>query len=230
MTTTQENFIKEIGPLLQKYAVINGYSTAVVPAMIAQACVESFYKSGLSTLASRYHNYWGMKAGSGYTGSTVNMSTGEEYSRGSITMIRDNFRTYANMTEGVLGYFKFLNYSNYRACKTAKTPEEFAKALKAGGWATSSVYVNSILNAIKNYGTARYGISEAKPVSYAGVVTASALNVRTMPMTSAPIVQVGGHNFLLPYGICVAFEAETDGWGKLSGVDGWVSLTYVKKG
>ena len=230
MTTVQSDFIKEIGPLLQKYAVANGYNIAVVPAMIAQACVESFYKSGLSVLASRYHNYWGMKAGSGYKGSTVNMSTGEEYTVGTITQIRDNFRTYANMTEGVQGYFKFLSYSNYRACKLAKTPEEFAKALKAGGWATSSVYVNSILNAIKNYGTARYGVNEAKSVNYAGVVTASALNVRSAPMTSAEIIQVGGHNFLLPNGICVAFEAETDGWGKLSGVDGWVSLTYVKKG
>lgn len=225
---TQSDFIREIGPLLQKYALANGYSIAVVPAMIAQACVESFYRGGLSTLASRYHNYWGMKAGTGFTGSTVNMATGEEYTKGTITQIRDNFRTYANMVEGVIGYFKFLNYSNYRACKAARNPEEFAKALKAGGWATSSSYVNSIVRAVKNYDLTKYGMGEPKAVSYGGVVTASALNVRTYP--GGDIVQVGGHNFLLPKGICVAFEAELNGWAKLSGVDGWVSLTYVKKG
>ena len=228
MTTVQSDFIREIAPLLQKYALANGYSVAVVPAMIAQACVESFYKGGLSSLAARYHNYWGMKAGAGYTGSTVNMSTGEEYSRGTITQIRDNFRTYANMSEGVLGYMRFLNYSNYRACKSARTPEEFAKALKAGGWATSYSYVNSIMNAVKNYDLTKYGMGEPKAVSYGGVVTATALNVRSYP--GGDIVQVGGHNFLLPFGICVAFEAELNGWAKLSGVDGWVSLTYIQKG
>lgn len=224
---TQSDFIREIAPLLQKYALANGYSIAVVPAMIAQACVESFYCSGLSTLAEKYHNYWGMKAGAGYTGSTVNMSTGEEYTKGTITQIRDNFRTYPNMVEGVLGYFRFLNYSNYRACKSARTPEEFAKALKAGGWATSSSYVNSIMRRVKSYDLTKYGMGEPKPVSYGGVVTATALNVRSYP--GGDIVQVGGHNFVLPKGLCVAIDAELDGWGRLASIPGWVSLQYIRK-
>lgn len=66
------------------------------------------------------------------------------------------------------------------------------------------------------------------PVSYAAVVTASALNVRTAPSTAANILQVADHNFVLPKGLCVAIDAEFLGWGRLASIPGWVSLQYIK--
>ena len=67
------------------------------------------------------------------------------------------------------------------------------------------------------------------PVSYAAIVTASALNVRTSPSVNAECVQVAGHNLVLPHGLCVAIDAELNGWGRLSAINGWVSLAYVNK-
>lgn len=65
---------------------------------------------------------------------------------------------------------------------------------------------------------------------YAGVVNVSSyLNVRSGPGTSYGVVRIGGTDFRLPAGMVVSIEAEQAGWGKLTGVTGWVSLSYIKK-
>lgn len=73
--------------------------------------------------------------------------------------------------------------------------------------------------------------SEVKTVKqYAGIVIASSgLNVRTGAGTGNPIYKVGSTDFKLPKGMVISIEAESSGFGKLTGVDGWVSLDYVKK-
>ena len=65
---------------------------------------------------------------------------------------------------------------------------------------------------------------------YAGVVSVSSfLNVRSGPGTSYGVVRIGGTDFRLPAGMVVSIEEEQSGWGKLTGVTGWVSLSYIKK-
>ncbi len=73
--------------------------------------------------------------------------------------------------------------------------------------------------------------NEVKTVKqYAGIVTASSgLNVRTGAGPGNPIYKVGSTDFKLPKGMVISIEAESSGFGKLTGVDGWVSLDYVKK-
>ena len=62
---------------------------------------------------------------------------------------------------------------------------------------------------------------------YAGVVNVSSyLNVRSGPGTSYGVVRIGGTDFRLPAGMVVSIEAEQTGWGKLTGVNGWVSLKW----
>jgi flagellum-specific peptidoglycan hydrolase FlgJ len=74
----QKQFIREIGPIIREEAAARGYQVA--SPIIAQATVESFKGAGLSTLASKYHNYFGMKAGSKWAGPTVNLKTGRSTS------------------------------------------------------------------------------------------------------------------------------------------------------
>lgn len=145
-TVAQQNdFIQMIGPLIVKYAKERGYKCA--SAAIAQACIESGY--GRSSLSARYHNYFGLKCGSSWRGASVNMRTMEEYTAGTLTAISANFRAYANMEEGVKGYYDFLNYSRYAAVKTKTTPQEYLAAIKAAGYATSSTYVNTNMNVVR---------------------------------------------------------------------------------
>lgn len=73
--------------------------------------------------------------------------------------------------------------------------------------------------------------SEVKTVKqYAAVVTADVLNVRTGPGTGNAMFKCGTSDFKLPKGMVISIEEESNGWGKLTGVKGWISLSYVKKG
>lgn len=140
----QKEFINQIAPLIVKYAKKNGYKCA--SGAIAQACLESGY--GLSSLAAKYHNYFGLKCGGSWKGASVNMRTMEEYTVGTLTAISDNFRAYKDMETGVAGYYDFIAYSRYKAVKNQTTPEAYLTAIKAAGYATSSTYVNNNMRVV----------------------------------------------------------------------------------
>lgn len=154
MATAQQisRFIEEIAPLIQAEAKKRGYKVA--SPIIAQACIESAF--GTSSLGYKYHNYFGMKCGSSWKGKSVNLKTKEEYKVGVLTTIKDNFRVYDSMAEGVAGYFDFINTKRYENLKTAKTAKEYLEMIKADGYATSSTYVNTNMNCIRTYNLTKY--------------------------------------------------------------------------
>ncbi len=155
-----KSFIANIAPVIQKYAKKHGYKVA--SAIIAQACIESAW--GTSSLASRYHNYFGMKCGRGWKGKSVNLKTKEEYTTGTLTTIKDNFRIYDSMEEGIKGYFKFISSSRYANLKSATTAKQYLARIKADGYATSSTYVTTCMNVITKYNLKQYDdISEICP-------------------------------------------------------------------
>lgn len=141
-----KEFIARIAPLIQEEAKARGYK--VCSPIIAQACIESAYDTSL--LAYKFHNYFGMKCGSAWKGKSVNMKTKEEVNS-TLISIRDNFRVYPDMITGVKGYFDFISTKRYENLKTAETPEEYLKRIKADGYATSSTYVNTNMNCIKKF-------------------------------------------------------------------------------
>lgn len=144
-------FIPEIAPLMQAEAKKRGYK--IVSTAIAQAIVESRWgESGLA----KYHNYFGLKCGSKWTGKSVNMKTKEEYTPGTLTTINDNFRAYDSMADGVKGYYDFISSSRYANLKTATTPRQYAEYLKADGYATSSTYVKTLTDTVQKYNLSQY--------------------------------------------------------------------------
>lgn len=147
-----KQFIQKIAPIIQEEAKKRGYH--VCSPIIAQACLESAF--GTSSLGYRWHNYFGMKCGSKWSGKSVNLSTKEEYTQGVLTSIRDNFRVYDDMDSGVAGYFDFINTSRYSNLKEATTPKQYLELIKMDGYATSSTYVNANLNYISRYDLERY--------------------------------------------------------------------------
>ena len=152
-TTAQaQNFINQIAPLMQAESRKRGYK--IVSTAIAQAIIES--AAGTSKLGYAYHNYFGLKCGSSWKGASVNMKTKEEYKVGTLTTIRDNFRAYPNMEEGVKGYYDFISTKRYANLKTATTPKQYAAMLKADGYATSSTYVNTLVSTVSKWGLAKY--------------------------------------------------------------------------
>lgn len=149
---TNNEFIEQIAKCVKKYAYV--YGIEVHSPIIAQAILESGW--GKSGLASKYHNYFGLKCGSSWKGKSVNMSTKEEYKVGTLTNIRDNFRVYDSMEAGVKGYFDFINTSRYANLKGVKSPEEYVRRIKADGYATSSKYVDNIMRVIRDNKLTRF--------------------------------------------------------------------------
>lgn len=149
---TNSEFIEQIAKYVKKYAYV--YGIEVHSPIIAQAILESGW--GKSTLASKYHNYFGLKCGSTWKGKSVNMITKEEYKVGTMTSIRDNFRVYDSMEDGVKGYFNFINTSRYSNLKGVKSPEEYALRIKFDGYATSSRYVDNIMRVIHDNKLTRF--------------------------------------------------------------------------
>lgn len=157
----QKQFINEIGYIIQEETKKRGYKVA--SAIIAQACIESGYNTSL--LSMKYHNYFGMKCGSAWKGPSVNLATKEEYNS-QLVSIRDNFRVYGSMEEGVKGYFDFISTSRYSNLKTAETAEEYLKRIKADGYATSSTYVSTCMSVVNRHDLTSYdSIKVYKPIT-----------------------------------------------------------------
>ena len=148
----KETFIRKVAEKVSKYAPLYGIS--VHSPIIAQAIIESGW--GKSGLASKYHNYFGLKCGSSWKGKSVNMATKEEYRVGTVTNIRDNFRVFDDFDDGIRGYFEFINTRRYANLKGVKSPEEYVKRLKADGYATSSKYVDNIMRVIRDNKLTRF--------------------------------------------------------------------------
>ena len=152
MTSKVEEFINMIAPLIISEGKKRGYS--VFSTVIAQAIIES--NSGKSILGYKYHNYFGMKCGSRWKGKSVNLKTKEEYTVGTLTTIKDNFRVYDSIEEGVKGYYDFISTKRYANLKESKTYVEYAENLKADGYATSSKYVNTLCTTVDAYNLTKY--------------------------------------------------------------------------
>ena len=152
MTSKVEEFINMIAPLIISEGKKRGYS--VFSTVIAQAIIES--NSGKSILGYKYHNYFGMKCGSRWKGKSVNLKTKEEYTVGTLTTIKDNFRVYDSIEEGVKGYYDFISTKRYANLKESKTYVEYAENLKADGYATSSKYVNTLCTTVDTHNLTKY--------------------------------------------------------------------------
>ena len=156
-----KDFIKYIAPMIQEQANANGYIICSVP--IAQAIKEG--AAGTSRLAKEFHNHHGLKCGKAWLKNhpdrSICLKTMEEYKPGTLTPIKDYFRTFPDDLEGVKGYYEFLRYDRYNPLKTATTPETYAEILQSSGYATDSSYCRSLINDYVN----RYDLRKYDPVS-----------------------------------------------------------------
>ena len=158
MTTEQKLFIESIGNSAKKYA--KNYNIHCISVVIAQAILESGW--GRSVLARKYHNYFGLKCGSTWTGASVNMNTKEEYTPGTYTDIKANFRVFKSLDSGVKGYFEFINKPRYKNLKGVKDYKTYIKLIKEDGYATSSTYIKKLTKLVETYGLVNWDIMISK--------------------------------------------------------------------
>ena len=150
MTKEQKAFISEI----YKYCKQHGraYNNICPIAVTGQAVNESNW--GKSSLGKNYHNYFGLKSGKTWHGNSVKLKTKEEYQKGKLVTIYDNFRVYDDMEKGVIGYYEFTNTKRYSNLKNVKDPRTYLTLIRQDGYATSYSYVTNVMkavNTIQNY-------------------------------------------------------------------------------
>lgn len=153
---------------MNKLAYINRVATALQgmdlrglfpSVIIAQAILESGW--GESLLAKQYNNHFGMKKGSGtnyggWTGQTVTLKTGEVINGQNVT-VNGVFRAYPSLEASIADHNGlFFKLSRYRDVLTATTPREQITAIKNGGYATATHYVDSVMNIIDSNNLTRF--------------------------------------------------------------------------
>jgi len=160
MASSQEQkaFIAEIAPCAQKAYKELG---KVYPSIcIAMACVESAY--GTSQIMRKNNAFLGHKVGSGKTalkywdGLSFNARTKEEYTVGTHTVIRDNFRKFKDMEQCVFNFYELLNSGAYKKVLADVDYATQMRQIKECGYMTSSTEVNSVLSIISRYNLTKY--------------------------------------------------------------------------
>lgn len=157
LTAAQQNFIEKIGISAQRY-----YPTyKILPSLtIAQACLESSY--GASALAQHY-NFFGMTAGSSWTGKTCTIGSYK-------------YRSYNSYDEGIKGYYDFITgISRYSNIIGETDYKKACQKIKDDGWAEDPSYTSKLIKIIESNGLTKYDSGLTKYGS-SGVSSTSFVN------------------------------------------------------
>ena len=148
MPYTQSQFIAKYLPPVKK--ALQG--TGITPELtIAQAILESSGKIdgtwyvGGSSLARKYNNYFGVKAGSSWTGEKVKLPT-REVVNGKNVMVDAYFRVYPSIEASIVDHGKVL-LKNWPNIVTTDDPKQQVKILQAKAnkkYATDPNYVSAV--------------------------------------------------------------------------------------
>lgn len=147
-------FIEAIARAAIKYAP--QYGICVVSPVVAQACLESAY--GTSNKA-KHNNFFGLK----YRKDRVSCHSGyfrdgsqEQKADGTYYPVQDDWYVFANLEDGVQGYFQFINIDRYANLKCVTDAHEYLELLKEDGYATSLDYVDNVWSVVQKYGLTKY--------------------------------------------------------------------------
>lgn len=151
---TKQEFIEAIAKSVIKYAP--QFNIKVYSPIIAQACLESGYGTSYK---AQFHNYFGLK----YRPDRVTCNNGyfkdggsEQRTDGSYNPISTDWYSFEDMEKGVLGYFQFINTTNYASVKNISDPYQYLVNIRAAGYATSLDYVKKVWKTLQDNGLTRY--------------------------------------------------------------------------
>lgn len=147
------HFIDQFEDVARSAAKISGVSPLLI---LAQAALETGW--GRSTAAaadgSSSHNLFGIKAGSGWSGTTARSQT-HEYVDGQQVTVSQPFRVYASDVDAFVDHAKLIaGNPRYASVRNAGTPEQAAHALQASGYATDPHYADKLIAIMKQIGRA----------------------------------------------------------------------------
>lgn len=126
-----------------------GIPSSVTLAQIIQESSGS-YEGGLSGLAYKYNNLFGVTKGSSWTGETVTMSN----KAGTDTK---TYRVYSSVIDSIVDHAKVLLKSRYtQYTGKATTVDEYIDGIAKGGYAEDPNYASNLKSVIKSYNLTAY--------------------------------------------------------------------------
>ncbi len=148
-----DNYSTKVSTFLNKIisGAIEGWiKYKILPSITAsQAILESGW--GTSTLASKYHNLFGVKAGSSWSGKTVKLKT-KEYYNGEYHTVYATFREYDNDDDSITDHAELLSTSSRYSNLVGETDADTAAELiYEDGYATDASYTSKLENIIESY-------------------------------------------------------------------------------
>lgn len=145
---TRKEFVEKYAPVIFDVAAGTGLFPSVFMSQAILESSDSKGNAGGSLLASKYNNFFGIKADKSWKGRVVNLKT-REVLNGSDQVIVDGFRVYDNPIDSFRDRVKFLQQNKrYSKVFTAQTPEQQAKELQAARYATDPNYAKIIIGII----------------------------------------------------------------------------------
>lgn len=138
----KDDGLKEITKAAEPISKETGMPLSII---VTQAVHESNY--GMSGLAQKSKNLFGIKAGTSWIGKRDNYPT-IEYVNGKPVTVDAYFRSYASWTDSVRDWASLIrkNYPAAWALGMANHPEAFFQAIKDGGYATDPTYAQKLSN------------------------------------------------------------------------------------
>lgn len=213
---------------------------------MAQFILESGY--GKSELAVKANNCFGMKrilsgnqwVGSTWDGHSVYTKKTKEWDGRKYVEISASFRRYSSVEKSIADHSAYLanamngdkkRYANLVGCKD---PKKAIHIIKAGGYATSPTYEESLLNVIEKWNLTRFD-AKKEPNTTSSIsqmtvhVSIPNLNIRTGPgigyATTGDVTGIGTFTIVeIKEG-----RGSSSGWGRLKSGAGWISMDYTKR-
>lgn len=112
---------------------------------------------GSSNIMMKANAIFGIKATKTWKGKVYNSKTKECYDGVTYTDITACFRAYDNLEESIKDYFDLIcKNARYKKALNCKSAEECITAIKNGGYATSPVYIQTIMSIINSNNLTKY--------------------------------------------------------------------------
>jgi peptidoglycan hydrolase FlgJ len=144
MSPKQVEFVRKVWSEAKAAEQQTGVPAAFV---VGQAALESGWGRGEIRMpdGSSSHNVFGIKAGPGGTGPTVDVTT-TEYVNGQATKQVQRFRAYGSYAEAFSDWSSMMgSKTRYaQALKTASSAQGFAQGMQRAGYATDPAYASKL--------------------------------------------------------------------------------------
>lgn len=184
-TAQQLQFAQSLWPEARQAAQQLGVSPV---SLLAQAALETDWGRSMPRTAggATSNNLFGIKAGAGWNGGSVQSATQEYDSGGTATAVKAQFRAYDTPSQCFSDYVSLLQ-SNPRyaaALGTGGNTQAFATALQRGGYATDPAYAAK-LGSVAN--TLTRALTQARQAAAGGgypTLAGSLKSAASLPTTS----------------------------------------------